>query len=50
MCRAGNSTVCSTHMLLAVSRASCRSLLIREEDVGQVFLPAALSDAKPEAL
>ena len=39
-----------TALLSAVERAVGRSLLIREEDVGQVFLPAALSDAKPEAL
>ncbi len=39
-----------TALLSAVERAVGKPLLIREEDVGQVFLPAALSDAKPEAL
>lgn len=37
-------------LLSAVERAVGRPLRVREEDLGETFLPAALSDAKPEAL
>lgn len=37
-------------LLEAVEKATGTKLNVREADVGEVFLPAALSDAKPEAL